>query len=203
MDQNLQPVVNYSGADMTPATDSTDGFRGLVPTPSAGDEEKVLKGDGTWGTAGGQFPVGMIVSFMATTAPAGFLACDGTAYNISDYQALADFIKAQFGSYNKFGGNGTTTFAVPNLQGEFLRGNNSFYAVGTHYAGTEVLNAYSDTTNKIVVFPASNRQGANYDATGTVATGQALASFGTSSGSYAPYGTVRPTNTAVLYCISY
>ena len=33
----------------TGATASTDGVQGVVPGPLAGDEDKVLKGDGTWG----------------------------------------------------------------------------------------------------------------------------------------------------------
>lgn len=40
---------------MTGATSSTAGAAGLVPAPSAGDDVKYLKGDGTWGTpAGGE-----------------------------------------------------------------------------------------------------------------------------------------------------
>ena len=35
-------------AEMTGATASTDGESGLVPAPEAGDEDKYLKGDGTW-----------------------------------------------------------------------------------------------------------------------------------------------------------
>lgn len=35
----------------TGATASTDGVQGLVPGPLAGDQNKVLKGDGTWGDA--------------------------------------------------------------------------------------------------------------------------------------------------------
>ena len=34
----------------TGATASIDGASGLVPAPEAGDQDKVLKGDGTWGT---------------------------------------------------------------------------------------------------------------------------------------------------------
>ena len=34
--------------EMTGATSSTDGESGLVPAPDAGDEDKFLKGDGTW-----------------------------------------------------------------------------------------------------------------------------------------------------------
>lgn len=33
---------------MTGATASTDGAKGLVPKPFAGDQDKYLKGDGTW-----------------------------------------------------------------------------------------------------------------------------------------------------------
>lgn len=40
----LSPVPNMTGA-----TALNDGKSGLVPAPQAGDEDKVLKGDGTWG----------------------------------------------------------------------------------------------------------------------------------------------------------
>lgn len=38
-------------SDMTGASSSVAGAHGLVPAPAAGDEDKVLKGDGTWGDA--------------------------------------------------------------------------------------------------------------------------------------------------------
>lgn len=38
--------------EMTGATSAANGTAGLVPAPAAGDENKVLKGDGTWGEAG-------------------------------------------------------------------------------------------------------------------------------------------------------
>lgn len=49
----LQTALNgkASNADMTGATASTDGVSGLVPAPQVGDENKVLKGDGTWAAA--------------------------------------------------------------------------------------------------------------------------------------------------------
>ena len=34
---------------MTGATSSANGSEGLVPAPSAGDQDKYLKADGTWG----------------------------------------------------------------------------------------------------------------------------------------------------------
>lgn len=39
--------------EMTGATSSTNGTKGIVPAPSAGDENKFLAGDGTWKDAGG------------------------------------------------------------------------------------------------------------------------------------------------------
>lgn len=50
-------AINGSGKlyakEMTGATNSTNGTSGLVPQPSAGDEEKYLRGDGTWQTVSG------------------------------------------------------------------------------------------------------------------------------------------------------
>lgn len=40
-------------SDFTGATSGAAGAHGLVPAPAAGDQDKFLKGDGTWGTAGG------------------------------------------------------------------------------------------------------------------------------------------------------
>lgn len=44
---NLPTIPSYS--DFTGATSSTAGAHGLVPAPAAGDQDKYLKGDGTWG----------------------------------------------------------------------------------------------------------------------------------------------------------
>lgn len=70
----------------------------------------------TIGVGGGFAPIGTIISYMGTVAPQDYLACDGSTENIADYPQLADFFEAQFGSKNYFGGDGVTTFAVPDLQ---------------------------------------------------------------------------------------
>jgi microcystin-dependent protein len=56
-------------------------------------------------------PVGSVTAYALSTPPAGWLLCDGTVHNISSYPALG----AGLGS--TYGGNGSTTFAVPNLKG--------------------------------------------------------------------------------------
>ena len=66
--------------------------------------------------------IGEIKAFMRITAPDGYLICNGSIYNIGDYPLLEELFTNEFGAVNYFGGNGTTTFAVPDLRGEFLRG---------------------------------------------------------------------------------
>ena len=43
-------VVQNNVDTMVGATSTKAGARGLVPVPAAGDSEKYLKGDGTWGS---------------------------------------------------------------------------------------------------------------------------------------------------------
>jgi microcystin-dependent protein len=55
--------------------------------------------------------VGEIVAFAGTYEPAGYLKCDGRLVNIIDYPNLFDVIGTTYG------GDGSTTFALPDLQG--------------------------------------------------------------------------------------
>lgn len=67
-------------------------------------------------------PIGTVISFMGASAPKDYLVCDGAQYGISQYPALAAFFQTQFGTKNHFGGDGTSTFAVPDMRNLFLRG---------------------------------------------------------------------------------
>ena len=69
-------------------------------------------------THAGFTPVGSVIAIMGNEAPNHYLVCDGTLYTIVDYPQLTEFIIDQFGIVNYFGGNGTTTFAVPDLSEE-------------------------------------------------------------------------------------
>lgn len=62
-------------------------------------------------------PVGDIRDFVGTKAPTHYLFADGQEYNIADYPYLAQHILDNYGSVNAFGGDGTTTFNVPNKMG--------------------------------------------------------------------------------------
>lgn len=60
--------------------------------------------------------IGEIRPFAFGYVPEGWLACDGQAYNVSQYQALASIVG------NKFGGSWPQTFKVPNLPGFVVLG---------------------------------------------------------------------------------
>jgi microcystin-dependent protein len=70
-----------------------------------------------WTTVG-VIPTGGIVPYAVpgNTPPTGFLLCDGSVYNISSYPLLGAALAATYG------GNGTTTFAVPDLRGRVPAG---------------------------------------------------------------------------------
>ena len=61
--------------------------------------------------------VGMIAPFAMTTPPTGWLACDGTAVSRTTYADLFTAIGTTWGA-----GDGSNTFALPDLEGAFLRG---------------------------------------------------------------------------------
>ena len=163
-------------------------------------------------------PVGTVISVMGNHAPANYLKCDGATYNIVDYPELADYFLAEFGQKNKFGGDGTTTFAVPDLQGEFLRGSGtnshtnqgSGATVGTHQDATEHVDVYDYGNKWLGVSSKVNSSGYGAQATkadtkmgreGYIQNGTAY-SFVTNSAVNAGSYTSRPTNTSVLYCIA-
>jgi len=67
--------------------------------------------------SGSASPAGVIEAYGGSTAPAGYLLCDGSAVSRTTYSALFSAIGATFGS-----GDGSTTFNLPDLRGRFLRG---------------------------------------------------------------------------------
>ena len=64
----------------------------------------------------GYTPVGTVITVMGTTPPSNYVECNGQELLINNYLTLAGYFNDQFGSSNYFGGNGTTTFAVPDLR---------------------------------------------------------------------------------------
>ena len=186
--------------------DILDGIKGKVPmgqfvsTQTASDS-----------------PLGTIIAYMGITPPDGFLACDGSTYNIADYTALATHIMNEFGSYNYFGGNGTTTFAVPDLRGEFLRGTGtnshtnqgSGANVGIHQDATihVDINSYSGGGGFYLKYKSGDFGMSSNKDWDNVENNVKQQTWNTNTASEpdprASKYTSRPTNTSVLYCIKY
>jgi hypothetical protein len=72
--QNVISATDTTYSIMTGATSSVAGTSGLVPAPAAGDDTKVLKGDGTWGEKSDKF---VIMKYGESNAWAKFI----DAYN--------------------------------------------------------------------------------------------------------------------------
>jgi hypothetical protein len=60
---------------------------------------------------------GVVIHVAMNTAPSGYLKANGAAVSRTTYAALFAAIGTTFGA-----GDGSTTFALPDLRGEFIRG---------------------------------------------------------------------------------
>ena len=83
-------------------------------TPINGNFDTI---DTTMKTISDKIPPGVILMYGAPTAPTGWLECDGSAVSRTTYSSLFAIIGTTFGE-----GNGSTTFNLPDLRGEFVRG---------------------------------------------------------------------------------
>ena len=61
--------------------------------------------------AGSGVPTGTIIMFGATSAPTGWLLCDGSPVSRATYSALFSVVSTTFGT-----GDGSTTFNVPDMR---------------------------------------------------------------------------------------
>lgn len=71
-------------------------------------------------------PAGIVMPFAGSTAPQGYLLCDGSAVSRTDYADLFAAIGTTYGS-----GDGSTTFNVPDLSGRVVLGVSQIHAIGT------------------------------------------------------------------------
>lgn len=162
-------------------------------------------------------PVGSVIAIMGVTAPANYLACNGQIVNVADYPELANYFEQQFGTKYKFGGSGTT-FGIPDLRGEFLRGTGtnsrtnqgSGSAVGNHQDATEVPIYTTNNAETALIFSvhstgseSTKPKAVNKDS--EPSTGDTFGNLdfkSRTSGSSPCRITTRPTNTSILWCIA-
>jgi microcystin-dependent protein len=149
---------------------------------------------------------GLIMAWLASTPPSGFLECDGTAVSRTTYANLFLVISDDYGA-----GDGTTTFNLPDLRGEFLRGwdhgagvdpgaatrtNRGDTTTGDN-VGTKQAEAYKAHTHGLSNIMTTN-SGATSFAYRTDAT-RAPATATSSSGG----AETRPRNINVMWVIKY
>ena len=144
--------------------------------------------------------VGMVAPFATSTAPSGWLACSGQAVSRTTYASLFNRIGTTWGA-----GNGTTTFNLPDLRGEYIRGFDNGRGVDTGrvfasaQAGQAGESLHSHTYDKPNIIT-------RYVQDLGVGNGDAVSQIGNftvtpTSQVSASEPTVR--NIAMLYCIKY
>lgn len=135
-------------------------------------------------------PAGMVIAYGGQTPPAGYLECDGSAVSRNTYADLFQVVGTSFGI-----GNGITTFNLPDLRGEFIRGWDN--GKGTD-AGRNLGSFQADEIR------AHNHVGVSGPPTGGLSGG---GNRGTNTGTYTTNSTggdeTRPRNIALMYCIKF
>lgn len=117
------------------------------------------------GTLWADAPVGVINAFGGTTAPEGWLLCQGQAISRTDYADLFAVIGTAFGS-----GDGSTTFNVPDMREAVPKGaGETGQTVGAHVkSGGLAVGEFLDDrlqSHKHLLFEWSNGTGAGPNST--------------------------------------
>ncbi|MFZ5582008.1 MAG: phage tail protein [Pseudomonadota bacterium] len=158
---------------------------------------------------GAGIPTGAIAYFPSTTAPAGWMKTNGALLNRAAYPELYAYAVAsgnmaasdaawQAGQFSP--GDGSTTFRIPDLRGEFLRGLDDGRGVDTGRAiGSDQeddFKTHSHAQYASAVFISGGGVGAARGMYGgaTVQNPGTLSTGGTET---------RPRNVAMLACIKY
>ena len=142
-----------------------------------------------------QVPVGQIAPFGRETAPAGWLKCNGLAVSRTTYADLFAEIGETFGE-----GDGATTFSLPDLRGNFVRGWANGISLdpgrdlGSLQEGSVGAHSHGVT--------GTGGGGADYVNTGPLSEGYTTVLPNTTTGTTASDAPV-PRNIALLYCIKF
>jgi microcystin-dependent protein len=181
----LSAVVGDSGSG---------GTKGLVPAPAAGDTAaaRFLSASGTFAAA---VPVGSVTMYAANTAPTGWLECSGAAVSRTTYAGLFAAIGTVFGT-----GDGSTTFNLPDMRGEFARGWDNGRGVDPARAfGSAQADELEAHVHSVQPPAASGEAGSGLTTTGSGGV-ETITAYDTASTG----GTeTRPRNIALMFIIKF
>jgi microcystin-dependent protein len=140
---------------------------------------------------------GMVAYFAMNTVPAGWLKANGSAVSRTTYAALFAAIGTSFGV-----GDGTTTFNLPDMRGEFARGFDDGRGVdtGRTFASsqTDDLKGHDHLYYKFDDATGINPiSGGNFDGNGGPRTSTQVNTTSTGGAE------TRPRNIALLACIKF
>ncbi len=153
---------------------------------------------------------GAVVFFAMDIAPTGYLKANGAEISRTTYADLFTAIGTTFGA-----GDGSTTFLLPDLRGEFIRGWDDGRAVDSgRVFGSEQDDAFQNHGHN--VNRDSERAATTINDGGTVGVGTATGSYGTVSTRWRAFNPIangqgtprlaaetRPRNVALLACIKF
>lgn len=186
-----------------------------VEIPQGASGYYTISGNNVYAPTLPAIPTGAIVPFGMTTAPTGWLACDGAAVSRTTYAALFSTIGTTFGS-----GDGSTTFNLPSTGGQFVRGWISGQVVDPARvfgsAQTEMIGPHTHVfvgtplathTHTFVAGDDGSSAGPHIGGGGYQGNELSRTTSATSGGT--PAGTInnnsgtenRPVNIALMYCI--
>lgn len=138
-------------------------------------------------------PVGTVAA-QPSSIPAGWLECDGAAVSRTLYAALFNEIGTDYGS-----GDGSTTFNIPDLRGEFVRGHDNSRGIDSG----RVLGSYQADEFKSHTHP-QRTNGLSGVAGPKTANGSASSAIRISIDTDSKGGNeTRPRNVAMIYCIKF
>ena len=115
----------------------------------------------SWVTMGSSTPAGQVATYAMTSCPAGWIKANGAAVSRTTYAGLFAAVGTTWGA-----GDGSTTFTLPDLRGEFVRGLDDGRGVDT---GRTIASAQGDD-NKSHTHTGSSSADGSHAHTGTTTT---------------------------------
>lgn len=197
---SLTPNASGTGT-FTIASPNSNTSRTLT-LPDADGALLTADGDGSGLTGIASTPAGTLIYFASSTPPTGFVKANGAAVSRTTYAGLFAVIGTTWGV-----GDGSTTFNLPDLRGEFIRAWDDARGVDSGRSfGSAQADAFQGHKHQ--------SQTGNYSiAGGQYTIGQTAYSTSTSfvlnpisdgvNGTPRTSSETRPRNIALLACIKY